>query len=159
MLSDKIKNLVILVMLTFFSIVSFSYAGPFQDVKPEHWSYKETKALFEENNLTHVKFQKNDIMSRYEVALAVSELFKIYGVNTTNLSLRELGFEYSDELALLKVKLPYVEEEMKKLRKEYEKVMREMLKNKEISPIRVNGVEINPIWNNSYKTSEIKIKD
>lgn len=105
-----------------FSTVALA-ASPFSDVKASHWAYDAISKLAAKGYVEGYKdgtFKGDKTLTRYELAMVISRLIekmKGGGVSSEDLrTLEKLTVEFSDELALLGVKVTALEDEMKMLK-------------------------------------------
>lgn len=107
-----------LVVLTVLASGAAIAGSPFSDVKPSHWAYDAIGKLAAKGYVEGYKdgtFKGDKTLTRYELAMVISRLIgKIGSGNSEDLrTLERLTVEFSDELALLGVKVAALEEEMK----------------------------------------------
>jgi hypothetical protein len=115
------RNITLATLFVFlFTTVVFA-AAPFSDVKASHWAYDAISKLAAKGYIEGYKdgtFKGEKNLTRYEVAMVISRLIDRFkgmgGVSPEDLrTLEKLTVEFSDELALLGVKVTALEDEMK----------------------------------------------
>jgi hypothetical protein len=117
------KKLLIAVLFIF-TFTAVASAAPFNDVKASHWAYDAVNKLAAKGFLQGYKdgsFKGDKTLTRYELAMVISRLMGkmngMGGVSAEDLrTLERLTVEFSDELALLGVKVTALEDEMKMLK-------------------------------------------
>lgn len=115
------RNITLATLFIFlFTTVAFA-AAPFSDVKASHWAYDAISKLAAKGYIEGYKdgtFKGEKNLTRYELAMVISRLIDKFkgmgGVSPEDLrTLEKLTVEFSDELALLGVKVTALEDEMK----------------------------------------------
>jgi hypothetical protein len=110
----------ILTVLFIFAFTNMVMASPFKDVSPSHWAYDAVAKLSASGHIQGYKdgsFKGDKTLTRYELAMVISRMMGKMNMNSlSNEDLRTLErliVEFSDELALLGVKITSLEEELK----------------------------------------------
>ncbi|PKK90246.1 MAG: hypothetical protein CVV64_11000 [Candidatus Wallbacteria bacterium HGW-Wallbacteria-1] len=115
-----------LAVFAIFFLSMAAQAAPFSDVKASHWAYDAISKLSARGYVEGYKdgtFRGEKNLTRYEVAMVISRLIDRFrgmsGIAPEDLrTLEKLTVEFSDELALLGVKVTALEDEMKSVRSE-----------------------------------------
>jgi hypothetical protein len=120
------KKLALLTLMVFVLSLT-AWAGPFSDVPYGHWAYNAVSKLVSKGIIKGYPdntFKGNKPVTRYEVAMMIAKaLGEIKSgkanVSSTDLAtLEKLTVEFSDELALLGVKVTALEDDTKAMKKD-----------------------------------------
>lgn len=117
------KKLIIAIIFVF-CFTNFAVAStPFNDVQASHWAYDAISKLSAKGYVQGYNdgsFKGDKTLTRYELAMVISRLMdKMGGEGIASEDLRTLErliVEFSDELALLGVKVSSLEDEMKNIK-------------------------------------------
>ena len=96
--------------------INKSGRGIFSDVPKNHWSYKAIDKLLHKSSSAYYdtqKLKKGKLMTRYEIALAITRLINNKSGGADLNILQKLAVEFADELTLLGVNVQTLEEEVK----------------------------------------------
>ena len=138
------KKIAILMVMVFVMSLA-AYAGPFSDVPFGHWAYDAVSKLVSKGIVKGYPdntFKGGKNVTRYEIAMIVGRLLgEVKGgasVDSGDLAtLEKLTVEFSDELALLGVKVTALEDDAKSTRRDISMIKSEL---SEVRRSAVNGL-------------------